>query len=71
MDSCNESDGEPISTQMLEDIFEGSNSLPSVNSREARNKIRDSIKQRKLDWKGTLFSTQNMGKVLHKVFNLL
>ena len=52
---------------MLEDISNGSQSHPNVNRREARYKIRDSIKQRKPEYKGALKSTRNMGKVLHKV----
>ena len=36
MDSCDESDGEPMSTEMLEDIRDGSKSHPIVNRREAR-----------------------------------
>ena len=53
---------------MLEDICGGSQSHPNVNRREACYRIRDRIKQRQSEWKGTLKSTQNMGKVLHKVF---
>ena len=36
MSSGNESDAEPISTEMLEDIRDGSHSLPSIHRREAR-----------------------------------
>ena len=57
-----------MSTEMLEDIRDVSKSYPSVNRREARYKICDLIKQRKMEWKGALFSTGNMGKWLHKVF---
>ena len=46
MDSVDESDDYPISTQMLEDIRDGSQSHPNVNRIEARYKIRDRIKQR-------------------------
>ena len=48
MDSGNESDDEPISTEMLEDIRDRNQFHPNVNRREARYKIRDSIKQRQL-----------------------
>ena len=44
MSSVNESDAEPMSTDMLEDIFDGSQSYPIINSREARYKIRDHFK---------------------------
>ena len=36
MDSVDESDDEPISTEMLEDIRDRSQSYPNVNSRDAR-----------------------------------
>ena len=52
---------------MLEDIRDGSQSHPNVNNREVRYKVRDSIKQRQLEWKGALKATKNMGKGLHKV----
>ena len=45
MDYGNESDDEPISTEMLEDILDRSQSHPNVNRREARYKIRDRMKQ--------------------------
>ena len=61
-DSGNESDDEPISKVVLEDILDFSQSRPSVNSREARYKLSDRIKQRKSECKGALKATQNMGK---------
>ena len=48
LDYGNESDDEAMYTDMLEDICDGSQSHPKVNRREARYKIRDSIKQRQL-----------------------
>ena len=54
--------------EMLEYIRDGSQSFPRMNRREARYKIHDCIKQGKAEWKEALLSTQNMGKVLHKVF---
>ena len=45
MDSGDESDDEPMSTDMLYDIHDGSQSHPNVHRREARYKIRDRIKQ--------------------------
>ena len=68
MDYCDEPDHDLISTKMLEDIRDGSQSYPNVNQREARYKIRDYIRQRQLKRKGALLSTQNMGKGLQKVF---
>ena len=46
MDSGDESDDKPMSTEMLEDICDGSQSHPNVNRTEARYKIRNHIKQR-------------------------
>ena len=63
-----ESDDEPMSTETLEDIRDGSQSHPNVNRIEARYKIRDRIKQGQSEWKGALKATQNMGRGLHKVF---
>ena len=71
MDSCDESEDESISTDMLEDIRYGSKSHPRVNRREARYKIYDCIKQIQLEWKGVLLSTRNMGKGLHKLFKVV
>ena len=45
MSSGDESDSEPISADMLEDIHDGIQSHPSINSREAHYKINDHIKQ--------------------------
>ena len=72
MDAINyydESDHDLISTEMLEDIRDGSQTHPNVNRREARYKIRDRIMQRQSEWKGALKVTQSMGKGLHKVFS--
>ena len=72
MDTMNSGDGSDhdiISTEMLEDIRDKSQTHPNVNRREARYKIRDSIRQRKSEWKGALKATQSMGKGLHKVFS--
>ena len=69
MDSGDESDDEPISTKMLEDICDVSHFHPNVNRIEAFYKIPDRVKQRQPECKGALKATQNMGKGLHKVFN--
>ena len=71
MDAMNygdESDDDPMSTEMLEDICDGSQFHLNVNRREACYKIRDCIKQIQLEWKEVLESTQKIGKGLHKVF---
>ena len=68
MDFGNESDDEPISTEMLENIFGGSPYHLNMNRRESRYKICDCVKQIQSEWKGALKATQNMGKGLHKVF---
>ena len=52
VDSVNESDDEPFSTEMLEDVHEGSQYCPNVNRREAHYKIRGRIKQIKCNGKG-------------------
>ena len=48
-DSSDESDHDLISTEMLEDIRDGSQIHPNVNKREARYKIRDPVRQRQLE----------------------
>ena len=68
MDSGDESDHDIISTDMLEDICDRSQSHPNVNNIESHYKIRDHNKQRQSEWKGALKDTQNMGKGLQKVF---
>ena len=45
INSGDESDHDLISTEMLEDICEGSQTHPSVSKREARYKISDHIRQ--------------------------
>ena len=67
--SSDESDHDLISTEMLHDIRDGSQTHPNVNKREARYKIRDRIRQRKSEWKGALKATRSMGKGLQKVFS--
>ena len=68
MDSGNDSDDEPMSTETLEDIRDRIQSHPNVNMREARWKIRDCIKQRQSERRRNLKYTQNSGKGLHKAF---
>ena len=55
--SGGESNDEPLSTDMLEYIFDGSQYHPSINRIKARYKIHGSFKQRQAEWKGVLLST--------------
>ena len=70
LDSVDESDGEPMYMDILEDIRDGRNSCPGVNGIYARYKIYYIIKQRHTEWIGVLLSTQNMSKGLQKVFKV-
>ena len=54
IDSGDESYDEPMSKEVLEDIRDRSQFHPNFNRREARYKIRDCIKQRQSEWKGSL-----------------
>ena len=69
INSGDESDHDLISTEMLEDIRDGSQKHTNVNKREASYKICDCVRQRKPEWKGVLKATRRMGKGLHKVFS--
>ena len=71
MDSGNESYHDLISTEMSEDIRDGSQSHMNVNQRESRYKIRDCIRQRPSEWKGAIKDMLNKSKGLHKVFKTL
>ena len=71
LDSNEQSDHNLISTEMLEDIHDGSQTYPNVNKREACYEIRDRIRQKEPQLKGALKATRNMGKVLHKVFSTI
>ena len=68
LDYNDESDHDLISTQMLEDIRDGSQTHPNVNKRKARYKIRHCVRQKQSEWKRALLSTQITEKGLHKVF---
>ena len=68
IDSGSESDDEPMYTEMLEDISEGSKSHPNVNRRETHYRIFHRIKQIQSECKGALKSTRNTVKGLYKVF---
>ena len=69
INSGDESDHDLISTEMLEDIRDVSQTHPKVNRRETRYKICDRIRQIQLEWKGALKATRSIGKGLHKVFS--
>ena len=68
MDYVNESDHDLISTDMLENIHDGSQSHFNVNRREFCYKISDCIRQRQSELKGALRYTLKRGKGLYKVF---
>ena len=57
INSGDESDHYLISTEMLEDICDGSQTHPNINRREAHYKIRDLVRQRQPEWKGALKAT--------------
>ena len=69
--SNEQSDHDLISTEILEDIRDGSQTHPNVNKREARYEICDRIRQKKSQWKGELKATRTMGKGLHMVFSTI
>ena len=69
MDYGDESDHDLISTQMLHDIHDGSQTYRNVNKWEARYNVRDHVRQMQSEWKGPLKATRSMGKGLHKVFS--
>ena len=68
IDETEKFDDDLISTETLHDIRGGNQTHPNIDKREARLKIRDRIKQKKSDWKGSLRATHKMEKSLHKVF---
>ena len=68
INSGDESDHDLISTEMLEDICDVSQTHPNVNRIEARYKICDCIRQGQLECKGVVKATRRMGKGLHKIF---
>ena len=57
MDSVDESDYDPMSTEMSEDICDEIQSRPNVNRRELRYKLRDCIKHIQSEWKVSLKAT--------------
>ena len=71
MDYGDESNNEPVSMDMLEDILDGSQSHPNIHRREERYKKRDRVRQKESQWKAALKATRSMGKGLHKVFSTI
>ena len=55
LDSSDESDHDLISTEMLKDIPDGSQTHPNVNKKEARYKIRDRVRQKQSEPLGGFF----------------
>ena len=55
-------------TEVIGDIIGGSKSHTIINSIEACYRICYCIKLIQMEWKVAILSTQNMGKVLHKLF---
>ena len=62
-------DDDLINTETLRDIRDGNQTHPNIDKREARHKIRDRVKRKKLEWKGGLKATHKMVKCLPKVFS--
>ena len=71
LDPNEKSDHDDISTEMLEDIRDGSQTHLNVNKREAGYRIHDRVGQKEYQWKGALKSTRIMGKGLHKLFSTI
>ena len=69
--SVNELDADTMITDMLENIRDRGQFRPSINRREARYKIYDCFKQRQVEWKGELLSTQKWVKVYTSYLRLL
>ena len=64
-------DDDLISTETLHDIRDGNQTHLNIDKREARLKIRDRIKQKKSERKGSFRATHKTGKGLHKVFSTI
>ena len=67
----NKSNHESISTESIEDIQYGKYVHLYINSIYTRLKIRKHIRQWKSGWKGAEPSEKIIGKVLHKVFEIV
>ena len=62
MSSSDESAAEPMSTDILEDIRDGSQSSQNINRREACYKIRNQIKQRQGGMERSIIINMKYGK---------
>ena len=65
------SDGESIITDALEDIWGGSYVHLNINARYAILKIRHCIRQAQSEWRRVEISVKRVGKGLHKVFKVI
>ena len=63
-----DSDDGYISTNTLEDIRNVNYLHPGINTRYARLKIHERIRQTQGEWKGLELSAKRVGKGLHKIF---
>ena len=68
LDEKEKFDDNLISTETLHDIRDGNHTHPNIDTREARLKILDCIKQKKSQWKVALRATHKMVKGLHRLF---
>ena len=68
MGSGDDSDDEPMFTEMLEDISDGSQYHPNVNRREARYKYVIVLSKDNRNGKQRLKLIETWGKGSHKVF---
>ena len=71
IDETEKFDDDLISTETLHDICDGNQTQPNIDKMEARLNIRDRIKQKKSQWKGSLRAMHKMGKGLHRVFSTI
>ena len=71
MQSGDESDDEPMPTDMSEDIRDGSQSHPSMNMREAHYNIHDIFEQRIVGLKRVLLLTRTYVQVYTRYLRLL
>ena len=69
INSSDESDHDLISTEMLQEICDRSQTHLNINRRESCYKIRGRISRRQSERKEVLKAMKIMGKGLHKVFS--
>ena len=62
LNSGDESDHDLISTEMLQDIYDGGQTHPNVNKREAHYKIRDLIRKKEIGMERRVKSYAKHGK---------